>query len=438
MIYYSIPWDSNKNIADAYNRVMETLPSDDDFACFIDADAMFLHPMFGKQLSDIVHKYPDCGLFTATTNRIGCDWQRAGAIGSDDIKDHREFAHSVYQVQYDSVTEAPHASTKKLMSGVLIMIKKSLWKKIGGFKGDGMLGVDNQLHIDVSNAGEKILLMDGVYIYHWYRGGNKSDIAHLVKDTDEDLVKKRLTERAHQISQRKLKDKEDYYKRINDFDYDNQNVPKFTKPNKPLKKIIYSAITGDYDQPLMHKIPEGWEYKLFSNNKKIPATDYVTSQHLTDVQLARNIKICPWDYFDFDVCLWIDGNTVFDANEIEALTDYEFVISRHSERDCMYEEGNAIVKFKKEKPEMINNILMRYKQEGLPEHNGMVASHAIVRWNTEKNKNFCKEWWNELVHGTHRDQMSFNYVLWKNPMDIFYVKFRTIFKTTSIHRTKVE
>ncbi len=435
MIYFNIPWDSNKNIAEAYNRFMELLPSDNDYGCFIDGDAMFLHPFFGSQLEYITHKYQECGLFTCSTNRIGCPWQLGGVLGSDDISEHREFASTVYNIHYSDITEIK--PTQQLMSGVLILIKKSLWKKIGGFKGDGMLGVDNQLHKDVIDAEEKLYLMNGVYVYHWYRGGTGNK-EHLIKNDEESFRNQRLAERAKQISDRKMKDKKAEYDRIKNFDYENQITPKFVKTDRPIKKVIYSAITGDYDQPLMHKIPEGWEYKLFSNNKKIPATDYVTSDHLTDVQLARHIKICPWEYFDFDVCLWIDGNTVFDQAEIDKLTDYEFVISRHSERDCMYEEGKAIVHFKKEKPDMINNILMRYQQEGLPVHSGMVASHAIIRWNTENNKKLCYEWWNELVHGTHRDQMSFNYVLWKNPIDIYYIPFRTIFKTTSIHRNKIE
>ena len=40
--------DCKKNIGCAYNKFMEILPSDDDFACFIDHDAMFLQMIFLK------------------------------------------------------------------------------------------------------------------------------------------------------------------------------------------------------------------------------------------------------------------------------------------------------------------------------------------------------------------------------------------------------
>ena len=39
----------------------------------------------------------------------------------------------------------------------------------GGTK-KALLSIDNQLHRDVLLADEKLYLMTGMYIYHWYRG----------------------------------------------------------------------------------------------------------------------------------------------------------------------------------------------------------------------------------------------------------------------------
>ena len=70
---------------------MEILPNDDDWACFIDHDAMFTTSNWMNQLHDIIHKNPSIGAFGARTNRVGYSWQLLGNIDVDnhDIKYHR-------------------------------------------------------------------------------------------------------------------------------------------------------------------------------------------------------------------------------------------------------------------------------------------------------------------------------------------------------------
>lgn len=176
MIYYNIPWNTDKNIGIAYNSFMKML-NDEDYACFIDADACFTTYYFGKQLEDIVREYPECGFFTGRTNRVGCKWQvyiRSDAR-SNDIKYHRIIGEKLYNNNYKDCIDR---SNEGVMSGVLMLIRKSTWKKVGGFLEDGMLGVDNDFHNKCIANDEKLYLMKGVYVYHWYRGGG-NDKSHL-------------------------------------------------------------------------------------------------------------------------------------------------------------------------------------------------------------------------------------------------------------------
>lgn len=181
MIYYSIPFDSTKNIGKYYNSFLDILPNDDDYACFIDADAMFTTYYYGKQLEDIVEKYPEAGVLVGITNRIGCKWQQAkGADATtNDIQYHREVGKRFFDTKYSYCEDVTNKPKLEVLSGVLMMIKKSTWKKIGGFKEDGMLGIDNDIHWKCQDYGEKIYKMDGVYVYHWYRNGNKANKKHL-------------------------------------------------------------------------------------------------------------------------------------------------------------------------------------------------------------------------------------------------------------------
>ena len=51
-----------------------------------------------------------------------------------------------------------------------MLIKKSTWDSIGGApEGRGILAVDNTISNRVVRKGFKILLMEGVYLFHFYR-----------------------------------------------------------------------------------------------------------------------------------------------------------------------------------------------------------------------------------------------------------------------------
>jgi len=616
-IYINIPWDTEKNIGRAYNRFMETLPSDNDFAVFLDGDAMFLQPFFGKQIEDCIARYPESGIFTCKTNRLQSKWQQEGDWDSNDIAFHREHANKLCLEHYADCERAPSVAQGHLLGGVLICIKKATWKKIGGFK-EGLLGVDNELHISADEHKEPIMVMKGVYVYHWYRGGDVMNKAHLAqaKDAVQSPIRKTLEERQSQrfvnrrgvplqrgvrkattsVSTNKgagyertelindliLKHKYNSYLEIgvqntkSNFDHiiaghkvgvdpdpkagatfalasddffkqnkskfdivfidglhesdqvikdiknsfavlkdggtilvhdclpttkEMQQVPRISRtwtgdvwkailhfrsyhnysieildietgiavlkkgiqetisvknptyedfvknkhtwfkivPYKPLKKIIYSAIIGDYDEPITHDLPNGWEYILFTDNRNITGSNvrYVdVPKDVSPVKFARKIKILPWEYFDFDYCLWIDGNTKFQKEEIWKLAKHDFVASSHPMRNDIYEEGEKIVELHKDTRETVDRVLKRYRNEGFPENFGLIASHAIIRKNTEQNKTLSYMWWDEVQQHSHRDQLSFGYVLWKYPIDMHLVGFKTIFTTVSIHRKR--
>lgn len=175
MIYANIPYNKEKNLGVAYNQFMKLL-KDDDWAVFIDSDAMFLDTNFMAQIERYIKNYPDCTIFTAKTNRVGNKAQLYGSWEGDSIRTHKQVAEEVKYM--DTVTDV--TSTRQHLSGVVIVLKKSTWKKLGGFKENGIIGIDTDFTIRAYKKGEKILVMDGVYVYHWYRGGDRKNIKHLL------------------------------------------------------------------------------------------------------------------------------------------------------------------------------------------------------------------------------------------------------------------
>jgi GT2 family glycosyltransferase len=180
MIYYRIPWSTDKNLSKAYNREMELIPTENDYCCFIDRDAMFLHPFYGLQIEHIIEN-SNFDLYTCMTNRVNCKQQLHGYPSNwrgNDIENHINIATRLYEQRKYEIEDITGIIPG--ISGMVMILKKSTWSKIGGFKGQGMLGIDNQLHYDVRDCGGKVMLMRGVYVYHYYRNGDCKNTKHLI------------------------------------------------------------------------------------------------------------------------------------------------------------------------------------------------------------------------------------------------------------------
>jgi GT2 family glycosyltransferase len=171
MIYTHIPYAPKEKKLDlgwSYNNFMN-LVNDDDWVLFLDHDAMFTTKNWFTQIEDIIEKNPEYSVFTCMTNRIGIRTQKLKGVDSENhnITYHRNIGKDLGEKYYSDVVEY----VNEYLSGVVILIKKDTWNKVGGFK-PGFLGVDNRLHKDCINNGIKVGLMTGVYVYHWYRGDN--------------------------------------------------------------------------------------------------------------------------------------------------------------------------------------------------------------------------------------------------------------------------
>jgi GT2 family glycosyltransferase len=177
-VFHAIPWDSDKNIGQSYNSFMEMV-DDDDWVCFLDGDAVHTSHFFGSRIEQIIDANPEYSLFTCYTNRVFCSWQIPPNVDktTNDQKYHREFGDKLWDQNKTNVIDV---TDKQLLSGVMILLSKDIWQRVGGFNSKGMLGVDNDIHKKVRNSGSKVGLMTGIYLQHWYRGGDYTNKKHLL------------------------------------------------------------------------------------------------------------------------------------------------------------------------------------------------------------------------------------------------------------------
>ena len=208
------------------------------------------------------------------------------------------------------------------------------------------------------------------------------------------------------------------------------------------KAVIYTAIVGDYDQLNEPEVkPAGCDFVCFTDQDIESETWEVRKidrQYGDSTRDARMHKVLAHKYlFEYDVSIWVDGNIVVrgDVNELidEYLGDVHMAIydKRNNEwdpRDCVYEELDALLEIgerrgrHKDDPEVMKAQVERYRKEGYPEHNGMIISMIMFRRHNEQDVIEAMEmWWSEIEKGSRRDQLSYNYAVWKTGLEIIFL-----------------
>jgi GT2 family glycosyltransferase len=176
-IWEFIPYGFDLDYGSACNKYFELVPNDDDWVAIRDTDILSLTPAHMHKIRETIQKYPDTGLFTCLTNRVKQYKQVANMdlFENPDIRVHRDLALKL-------VNEPINAPViNYVISGYLMIMKKSTWKKIGGFP-SGVLGVDNKVSYRIRQAGMEVRMMRNVYFFHYYRFNEGiNDKSHLKK-----------------------------------------------------------------------------------------------------------------------------------------------------------------------------------------------------------------------------------------------------------------
>jgi GT2 family glycosyltransferase len=164
VIYTHVPYDLDANLGRAYNTFLSLL-APDDWAIFIDHDAMPTTGQWFRQFSECIAFLPHAGAFVAMTNRIARPWQRTGDPDSNDIAVHRRFGAERLRIRtlWD-VTDT------RGFGGVMFAVSKAAWQECGGFA-DGLGCVDHSLHHALRSVGRRIFMIEGLYVFHWRHFG---------------------------------------------------------------------------------------------------------------------------------------------------------------------------------------------------------------------------------------------------------------------------
>lgn len=199
-----------------------------------------------------------------------------------------------------------------------------------------------------------------------------------------------------------------------------------------MKKAIYTAVIDNYDEVVkpLYVNPD-YDYILFTNMDIDSDFWQVRKVEGNGVKLARKIKIRPDLYLtEYDLSVWLDANIIqkscMNALIWELLQGSDMLTMKHPNRQCIYDEVGACHMFGKDNLDLMIKQVERYKAEGYPRDNGLIASGILARKHNKKVIDLMKAWWYEVQEYSHRDQLSFNYCLSKSNINLLLIPYNVL------------
>lgn len=195
-----------------------------------------------------------------------------------------------------------------------------------------------------------------------------------------------------------------------------------------MKICCYTCITSGYDslKPLACQQSGDIDFLCFADDPTLAQLDWkvlpipVELNTLSKVKQQRVLKICPHRWLgDYDISVWIDGSFQVLGDVAQFIQQYDLektpLYTRvHPARRCIYEEANTCISLKKDSREVIEAQVEKYRAEGYPERAGLAETGILLRKHNDRKCQLVGNLWaSEMLRGSCRDQLSFNYACWK-------------------------
>ena len=94
----------------------------------------------------------------------------------------------------------------------------------------------------------------------------------------------------------------------------------------------------------------------------------------------------------------------------------------------------------KDDPNLITKQMNRYVKEHYPPNNSLAVTMQLLRRHNQKDCiKAMEKWWEEIKYNSKRDQLSFNYIAWKQNLKFNYIEGdarNNEFFSVSIHTGK--
>jgi hypothetical protein len=200
---------------------------------------------------------------------------------------------------------------------------------------------------------------------------------------------------------------------------------------RPNRNAVYTYVFGDYDSlKTPTQLTRGWDYICFTDDPELRSDVWDVrlsvgdaADHALDRKryAVKHMTLAHRYVPRYDATLAVGGQFRI-ACDLDAFLARHFadeaddmMICRSPSRDCIYDEGEACKRYEKDDPAVIDAHVARYRAEGYPRNRGLYSTRFIARRGGRPAvEAMCELWFEEVLRGSRRDQMSLNYALWKS------------------------
>ena len=172
--------------------------------------------------------------------------------------------------------------------------------------------------------------------------------------------------------------------------------------------VIYTAIFGGKDGLIEPDFKiEGCDMVCFTDDPMIKSDVFdvrlVKPVHEDPTRNARMYKVLSHKFLpEYEYSVWIDGNIRLKKDDLKKivskhLSEQKMALYDHPDRSCIYQEADACIKLKKEKPDLIRRQIDHYRKAGYPKNNGLVMTSVVFRKNIDEDVvRVNEEWWEQI------------------------------------------
>jgi len=203
------------------------------------------------------------------------------------------------------------------------------------------------------------------------------------------------------------------------------------KNKRKAKAVIYTAISGPYDQLLKHSyISKDYDYVCYTDQPVADPGPWeirpLETTKPTDRLTANYYKLFPDQLFKaYDYSIWLDGNVDILGPALETRVkqliekDVFLAAGIDAERNCFHEAANLAFQQREDDPELIFKLINYLKEQIYPQASGFYKTNILVRKHHHPAlKKMMQDWWLLLNNFSSLDYLSFPYVLAKNDLHV--------------------
>lgn len=186
--------------------------------------------------------------------------------------------------------------------------------------------------------------------------------------------------------------------------------------------VFYTCVVADRDKPKRFLFKDEFRYVMFSD-KAVVRNGWevlpITYRHDDPVRVARYYKHNPFRLFpDCKFAIWLDATHWQVSSMSDLLGDYDISLMKHFCRNSVKEELGACIGYGMDDPDIMSAQFANYMNDGFLDDLGLYSTTCLIRKNTNKCRDFCDFWWEQICKWSKRDQLSFTYCAWKKKLNI--------------------